>query len=376
MIYFDNAATTRCYKASVEMLAKYSETFFYNPSAMYTQGIAIRNDMQRVRDYILKSLNADGNIIFTSSGTEADNLALLGIKKKHGARIIISASEHLAVYNTANILKQRGYDLVLCPVNEVGTVRMDMFEKLLTKETALVSIMHVNNETGGINDIEVLSQITKNFEKSIVFHSDGTQAFTKIPINIRNTNVDMYTLSSHKIGGPKGVGALYVNKGVFLSPILFGGGQENGLRSSTENVAGIMSFCKSIMIGTDNLSSKDELVRAINEKIKDALLQISEIKLLSDSMCSPYILTFSSKKIRGEVMQRALENIGIVVGTGSACSSSKKSKRVAEAIGVQDSYKLGIIRLSFSHENTLTEAEGFINAFKKIYKELTKYDDK
>lgn len=441
MIYFDNASTTRCSDESVQIITNYASKDYFNPSSAYKNAIEIKNDIENARKTILKSLRAadDSKLIFTSSGTESDNLAIFGCRKSNKSRIIISASEHAAVYNSAMELRNRGFDVCLCPVDSMGVVDCNAFSQLVSEDTSLISIIHSSNETGGVNDIKTLCSIAKAANPKVIFHSDGVQAFGKIPVDVTSLGVDLYSVSGHKINAPKGIGALYVRKGLHINPILFGGGQENGLRSSTENVGGILALANMAAFYTQNQEQLALQAGRIKSTIIASLSEISELIFISDTQCaavqniatqnpaaqiatqnptaqiatgqsitaqnaaiqsqnattkdeiiqnvavpsqnapclgkscSDYVLTFSSCKVRGEVMQHALEREGILIGTGSACSSSKASRRIATAIGLTDKYLDGVIRLSFGRYNTTDEAAIFVESFIRHYKELSKY---
>lgn len=373
MIFFDNASTTKCTESSVEIVKKYLTDSYFNPSALYHESLVLKQELERVRNTILKRLRGEGKIIFTGGGTESDNIALLGSKKMKGGRVIISNNEHAAIYATAQELKARGFDVVLAPVDEYGKVIVEEFEKLLTPTVTLVSIIHVNNETGAINDIARLAKLTKAKCPRALFHSDGVQATGKLEINLRGMGVDLYSMSAHKIGAPKGVGALYIAKGVSVNPIVYGGGQEGGLRSSTENVAGILAYEQAIVERYQDLQETHRKLTEIKNYIRDNLASIEGIKFLSSMDSSPYILSFSTPKVRGEVMQHALERKGILVGTGSACASNKASSRIAEALGLTGKYLDGVTRLSFFINNTMEEAEIFVKEYLSVYKELAKY---
>ncbi len=373
MIFFDNASTTKCTESSVEIVKKYLTDNYFNPSALYHESLVLKQELERARNTILKKLRGEGKIVFTAGGTESDNLALLGSKKIKGGRIIISASEHAAIYATAQELKARGFEVVLAPVDEYGKVVESEFEKLITSNVTLVSIIHVNNETGAINDIAKLCKITKAKCPRALFHSDGVQAVGKLEINLRGMGVDLYSMSAHKIGAPKGLGALYIAKGVSVNPIVYGGGQEGGLRSSTENVSGILAYEQAVVERYQNLQETQKKLAEIKNYIKDNLEQIEGIKFLSGLDSSPYILSFSTPKVRGEVMQHALERKGILVGTGSACASNKASSRIAESLGLTGKYLDGVTRLSFFIYNTMEEAEIFVKEYLSVYKELSKY---
>ncbi len=373
MIFFDNASTTKCTKESVEIVTEYLSDKYFNPSALYHNALSVKQDLERARQTILKKLRGEGKIIFTAGGTESDNLALLGSKKIKGGRVIVSASEHAAIYATANELKARGFDVVFAPVDEYGKVIEEEFVSLLTPQVTLVSIIHVNNETGAINDIGRLAKLVKSKCPRAYFHSDGVQAFGKLELNLRGWGVDLYSMSAHKIGAPKGVGALYIAKGVSVNPIVYGGGQEGGLRSSTENTGSIMAFERAVQSRYDSLTETHNKLSEIRAYIADNLKEIEGIKFLSSLDASPYILSFSVPRVRGEVMQHALERRGIMVGTGSACASNKASTRIAEALGLQGKYANGVTRLSFFIYNTMEEAKIFVEEYLSVYKELEKY---
>ncbi len=358
MIYLDNAATTMVDQKYLDIFCKYQLESFYNPSAPYSHALDVTKDLNNARMRILDALSGDGKIIFTSGGTESDNLALLGTKKAKKARIIISATEHPAVYNTAMELKQRGYEIVEAPVDGVGRVIFDEFVKLVDENTALVSIMHINNETGAVNDIEKLVKYVKTNYPKVIFHSDGVQAVGKIPVNLIALGVDAYSISGHKLHVPKGIGALYVKKGVNLQPVIYGGGQEGGLRSSTENVGGAIALSHAIKDATTGMEEKVGRVASYADHLIDALSHLdTDIKVIHDDNCSPFVICFASDKIKGEVLVRSMEMQGVVLGSGSACSSRKSVKRVPKAIGVPSKYLDGIIRVSFGEKTSFSDIE-------------------
>ncbi len=367
MIYLDNAATTKTYDEVLPIIEKYSRDMYFNPSALYAQALEGANDIKTARKSISDILRIEPNrLFFTSSGTESDNQALFCSRKKKGARIIISAIEHAAVYNSAAELKQQGYDVVECPVNAGGGVDEDAFARLLTENTALVSIMHVSNETGAVNDIKKLVSIAKAYDKNILFHSDGVQAFCKLPVDLTALGVDYYTISGHKLGAPKGIAALYVKRGAPLKPLIFGGGQEYGMRASTENVAGIMAFEAAACLSFSQLPRLSALANKIFGDIRLGLRPIEGLKVIANERTAPHILTLALPDVRGEVMLHALEKHDIIIGTGSACSSKKGTGRIQRALGLSEKYRDGIIRLSVGLSNG--ENDG-IEAAKAIYKE-------
>lgn len=371
--YFDNAATTRVDADVAAIVNHFDQEEFFNPSANYRYSVEVHNRIGEARDGILRLLKGqNGTIYFTSSGTEADNQAIFCSKKRKNSNVVISSVEHPAVYNAANALKNMGYELRICPVDGCGRVDQAAFAALVDKNTSLVSVMHVNNETGAINDIAKLVKTAKSINPTVVFHSDGVQAFGKVPVNLAELNVDLYTISGHKIGAPKGIAALYVKKGVTISPLLYGGGQESGVRSSTENVAGIMAFAYAAARAVKELPENSKKYRSFIEILRSALSEASEIKYISDDGCSPHIFTFAFQTVRGEVMQHALEASDFLVGTGSACSARRSHDRIPAALGLKE-YSDGVVRVSFGRENTEEEAKLLASELLKNYHILKKY---
>lgn len=371
--YFDSAATTRVDREVLQIVDEYSRDCFYNPSANYMPSVKIHNEISEVRKEILALLKGyQGSLYFLSSGTEGDNQAIFCSKKRRNSNLIISAAEHPAVYNSAMAIKNSGYEVRICPVDGAGRVDSAAFADLVDQNTSFVSVMHVNNETGAINDIAKLVKIAKQKNPGVLFHSDGVQAFGKVAVSLSDLDVDLYTISGHKIGAPKGIAALYVKKGVSLAPLLYGGGQEGGVRSSTENVAGIMAFGyaakRAISERTDNQAKYREYIKLLRRRLSE----IAEIKYLSDENCSSHIFTFSFLTVRGEVMQHALEEKGILVGTGSACSARRAHDRIPHALGL-GAYSDGIVRVSFGRETTREDVELLAEGLMENYEILKKY---
>ncbi len=376
MIYFDNAATTPILEKCIEIVKKYDAQCFFNPSARYHTAVDVHKKISEARETISKYLGCDqSELFFTSSGSESDNWAIKGIMKKPVGRLIVSEAEHPAVYNTALYLKNIGYDVQFCKVLSDGRVDKDDLENLLTEDTKLVSIMHVNNETGAINNIADLVDLVKSKSRAL-FHSDGVQAFGKIPVDVEELGVDMYTISGHKINAPKGVAGLFVKKGTNISPLIHGGGQENNYRSSTENVSGILAFAEAVLDACNYLRMRNTSVYALRKYIADKLSEEFEDKILFNTdftASSPYILNFSLDGVRGEVLLHSLELDDIFVSTGSACSSKKGVSRLAKALNIPERFREGTIRLSFSRFSTMEEGEIFINkAIERIY-ELSRF---
>ena len=267
-------------------------------------------------------------------------------------------------------LKNRGYEVVLAPVDSNGLVDIGAFTKLLSKNVALVSIIHVNNETGGINNIKKLAEITKLVSKDIIFHSDGVQAVGKIKVDFTDLNVDFYSCSAHKIEGPKGCGALVIKNNRHVNPLILGGGQEFNLRSSTENVPAIMAFNNALTRRVNALDCNFDKVNLFFNKLFNYFSAYRDIQILSTREGSPYILAVALSGIRGEVMQHAMEMDNILIGTGSACTSNKQTKRIPSALKLSKNFIDGIIRISFNHDNTIEEIHKFTESFEKLYKQL------
>lgn len=359
MIYLDNAATTRTYPEANEILFRVNDAEFYNASALYAEAVDVARSIRRARETVSEALRAgDGEVYFVSGGTEADNTALFCTRKPKGSRIIVSAGEHDAIINPASVLKEQGFDVVTAPIDGNGAVNVEEFAKLLTPETSLVSIMHVSNQTGAINDIKSLVALTRKRAPKAVFHSDGVQAFGKIPVNLRALGVDLYSVSGHKLHAPKGIGALYVAKGVSVHPFVYGGGQEKGFRSGTENSAVILAFAAAVERCMKNFelnySKKREYIEYLAEKLKAT---VPDTAIITDTgVSAPHILTVAFCGVRGEVLLHALEKYGILVGIGSACSSHKES-RFKTLLGLDEAHKDGIVRFSVSEFNDVNEVD-------------------
>ena len=373
MIFLDNASTTKIRPEAISEIER-SHALFYNPSALSGKSLEVRREIDGAKQKICKALGVDynNNLIITGSATEADNLAIFGSAKKTGDQFVFGAGEHQAVFASANELKLRGYNVVFAPLNKIEEVDLDKLKEILQKPTAFVSIMHVSNETGAINDISKISRLVKNLWPNAIFHSDGVQAFGKIQTNVLKLGVDLYSISGHKVGGPKGIGALYVKNIAKLKPIIFGGGQEFGIRSGTENTAYILALSK--VVGTFQIEKNFEYVKKLSNIVRTYFEGKEGITINSPKSASPYILSLSFEGIRGETLVHILEEKGVIVGTGSACSSKKTTNRTLEAIGLSREQIEGAIRISFSHENKEDEVlkaceiieEGYKNLLEKL----------
>lgn len=352
MIYLDNAATTKADINAIDK-AKYLLTDeFYNPSAKYHGGISASSIIKQAKTSFSKIFGSNFEVIFTSCGTESDNTAIFSYTKRGNA--VTTLGEHSAVYEPFNLLKKNGYDVRFAKLNEDGSVNVEHLLSLIDNQTTFVSIVNVNNETGAINDINDIAKRAKAKNPRLVFHSDGVQAFGKIPVRLSD-NVDLYSLSAHKIGGLKGVGALIKNKALkTLKPYLIGGGQENGLRSGTENVFGINVF---ETVSLDKISNFNDYFNHVSNLKKEFLSKLDKdlFKVISSENSSPYVISISAIGLKGEVLQHMLEKDGVFVGTGSACSSKNPYSRVLKEAGHNEKTLSGVVRISFNYDTSLSD---------------------
>ena len=360
MIYLDNAATTQPFGGAMAQAGEFVQKCYFNPSAQY--GGEASAALKEARASILEKIAdpAQCELIFTSGGTEADNHALLACGRRN---VVISAGEHAAVYEAGVHLKNAGVELRFAPVGQDGGVREEALLSLVDERTSLVSVVHVNNETGAVNDIFGLARRVKEKNPRCAFHSDGVQAFGKLPVRL-NGDIDLYSVSAHKIGGLRGTGALIKRKGFPLQPLLHGGGQEGGLRSGTENLFGIMDFAFAAAEKFKNAEADLARMRELRERLWQLLDQDLYVRL-SPADGSPYILTVSARGLRGEILQRLCAERGVIVGTGSACSSKKPHSRVLEACGYKGDVLDGVLRMSFSpatNEEEIVLAAQALNA--------------
>ena len=377
-IFLDNASTTKIDSEVNELIAKTNLVDFYNPSAMYHESIEIKDKIENAQKTIAKILNVNyENIIWTSGATESNNLAIMGsVTAKKNAEYIFSSGEHPSVYNEAKYLEQKGAVVHFVKLTNEGVVDLEHLKSLLNENTHFVSIMFVSNETGAINDIKTISHIIKSYNPNIIFHVDGVQAFGKIKCDLQELGVDAFSISAHKFHGPKGVGVLYYKNPNKLKPILLGGGQQKGYRSGTENVSGILGTELASIKAYENLEQNYNLVKSFRDMfIKQMATDLADVDYQineNSSNNSPYVLSVSFKGLKSEVLMHMLEQKGILVGTGSACSSKKQENRVLASMGKKIDYVKGNIRISFSNYNTTSEVEKASKIFTQTVLELYK----
>ncbi|QCX32774.1 cysteine desulfurase [Caloramator sp. E03] len=374
MIYFDNSATTKPHREVIDEVVLCMEKYFGNPSSAHRLGIEAEKKMKIARENVAMLINAQANeIVFTSGGSEANNTAIKGIIK-NGDHVITSKIEHPSVLRALKELEVEGVEVTYLDVDSRGVLNIDQLKNSIKDNTKLVTIMHVNNEIGSIQPIEEIIKIVRNKNKKTRVHVDAVQSAGKIKIDVKKLDVDLMSISAHKIHGPKGVGALYIKKGVNIRPLISGGGQERDIRSGTENLPMISAFGVAANIISDNIEQKIEHVNNIKKHFMNRLSEIEDVRINSpiDDVHIGNILNVSFKDIKGEVLLHALEDYEIYVSTGSACSAKKSSHKnyVLPAIGLNDCYISGAIRFSFSYLNTIDEVDKTIEALKNILKFL------
>jgi len=375
-VYFDNSATTMVAPEVIEAMLPYFTTHYGNASSLHTFGQEAHTALENARKDVAKIIGAKPEeIIFTAGGTESDNIAIKGIayhEMKKGKHIITSNIEHPAVLETCKALEKEGFEVTYVKVNREGIVDVNEVERSIRSDTTLITIMHSNNEIGTIQPIAEIGKIAR--EKGIIFHTDAVQSVGKIPVDVGRENIDLLTLAAHKIHGPKGVGALYIRKGVQLKPIIHGGGHERGLRSSTENIPGIVGFGKACEIALAGLEKNAVHMQKLRDKTIEGVAGI-EASFLNGhrTMRLPNNAHFRFTGIEGESLVLKLDEEGFAASTGSACSSHKlQPSHVLLALGLKHEEAHGSLRITFSRYNTEDEVEAFIGVLPGIVSELRK----
>lgn len=367
MIYFDNASTTKVNDTVLEKMYEFMKTGFANPSSLHKLGFEVEKEVTRARKIIAEAIKSEPDeIYFTSGGTEANNTAVLGVAdayKKRGSRVVTMNIEHPSVTDSYKELEKRGFEVITLNVDEKGYININELEEAVNENTILVSIMYVNNEIGTVQDIERIYSVIEEKNKNCIFHTDCVQAFGKHKINCKNA--DIITISSHKIQGPKGIGAMYIKKGVRVSNLHFGGGQEKGFRPGTENTYAIVAMGEACNIAIKNIDENYKKVSEVKNTLLKIIDEIDGVYVNGDrEKGSPYILNLSFENVKGEVLLHALENDGIYVATGSACSSRvKEKKKIVDYVA--DGRGGSAVRFSFSGENTVEEAEKVVESLKR-----------
>ena len=363
-VYLDNSATTRCYDSVRELVGKVMCEDYGNPSSMHKKGMDAERYVRESKEIFAKLLKVqEKEIYFTSGGTESDNLALIGCAKANrraGNHIITSSVEHPAVLQAMHHLEELGFRVTCLPVDKEGRVKVEALRRALCRETILVSIMHVNNEVGAVQPIEEIAQIVKNFNRAILFHVDAIQSFGKYRIHPKRMGIDLLSVSGHKIHGPKGIGVLYVDEKVKIKSIVFGGGQQRGIRSGTENVPGIAGIGQAAKEIYTHFDEKVAYMRSLKNYFIEGIQGIERtiIHGHTDEMSAPHIISVGFAGVRSEVLLHTLEDKGIYVSAGSACASNHPTTSgVLKAMGIGQEYLDSTLRFSFSEFTTQEEID-------------------
>ena len=373
MIYFDNAATTRALPEVAEKMTYMLCENFGNPASVSVMGLEVEKEIRKAANILANGIGAkEEEIFFTSGGTEGDNWAIYGTTEGYaraGKHLITTKIEHPAVTSPMKALEEKGYDVTWLSVDCKGHISMEELADAIRADTILVSIILVNNETGTIQNAEEIGKLVKQKNPDTLFHIDAVQAFGKYPIDVQKMKVDLLTMSGHKIHGPKGVGMLYMRKGLKVRPLLLGGGQQKGQRAGTENGAGVAALGVAADMAFRGLQENIVHVKEVKKTLLDGILEMPDTQLNGDDLdtASPYVLNVTFKGVRSEVLLHSLESKGIFVSAGSACDSRKKNgSHVLTAMGLPFEEIEGAVRFSFCRYNTVEEAKECLQVLKEI----------
>ncbi len=379
-VYLDNSATTRCFDDVAALMTQVMCRDYGNPSSLHLKGVQAETYIRYAKETIAKALKVnEKEIYFTSGGTESDNIALIGsalANHRAGRRLITTEVEHPGIMQAMKHLEEQGFHVTYLPVDKNGIISLEDLRRAMTKDTILVSIMHTNNEIGALQPIEEAGALIKKVNPGALFHVDAVQGFGKERIYPKKMNIDMLSASGHKIHGPKGVGFLYIQENVKIKPIIFGGGQQNGIRSGTENVPGIAGLGKAVeMIYTD-LEAEVNMLYSLKQLFVDGVTKLENVTVngLTGRDSAPHVVSVSVRGIRSEVLLHALEDRGIYVSAGSACSARKpQPSATLKAIGLEKELMESTLRFSFSVFTTAEEIDYTLQAMYDIIPMLRKY---
>lgn len=373
--YFDNAATTKVKKEVMDKMFPYFIESYGNPSSLYTLGRTAKMGIEEARREVADLINCDKNeIYFTSGGTESDNTALKGImylNKNKGKHVITTKIEHHAILNSCKTLEENGFKVTYLNVDKDGIINLEELVNAITKDTVLISVMFANNEIGSVQPIQKIGEIAK--EKGIIFHTDAVQACGNVKIDVKEMNIDMLSLSGHKIGAPKGIGALYVNKNIEFKNLIDGGHQEREKRAGTENVSGMIGLGEACKIAKDNMENHvNRLTELRDFYFSEVKNQIQNIKINGSlDHRLPGNSNISFKGVSGSELLMKLDERGICASAGSACSSgSSMPSHVLTAIGLTSEYAEGTLRVTFGDENTKEDVEYLVTSLADVIKEI------
>ncbi len=379
-VYLDNSATTRCFDEVAQLMMRIMCEDYGNPSSMHHKGVEAEHYIRHARETLAKILKVnEKEILFTSGGTESDNIALIGTamaNHRTGRHLITTQIEHPAILQTMRYLEDQGFRVTYLPVDRHGKIRLEDLQDAICKETILVSIMHTNNEIGTLEPIAEAGELIKKINPHTVFHVDAVQGFGKFRIYPSRMNIDLLSVSAHKIHGPKGVGFLYVNDKIKISPIIYGGGQQKGMRSGTENVAGAAGLARAAELMYENLDADMERLYRLREMFLQGISKIEHVKVngCEGKEGASHIISLSVRGVRSEVLLHALEDRGIYVSAGSACASNKPMPSATlKAIGIERELLESTIRFSFSVFTTEEEIRYTVKALYEMIPMLRRY---
>ncbi len=354
MIYLDNAATTKVFDCAIEAAEACMREHFYNPNATYGSGVSAKSRIERDRRTIADAVGADpSELVFTSCATESNNWVIGCARKRPNGNVVISAGEHSSVYELAIALRNRGIDVRIVPLTSSGSVDIEAFKRLTDKNTTLVSVIHVSNETGIVNPVKELVGITRKSAPNAIFHSDGVQGLLKAGEPISSLGVDLYSASAHKLGAPKGIGLLYIRRGINIQPFMYGGGQERGMRSGTQNTPFISAFAAAV----GKFAELNDSVRisAIRNELAE-IFTANDCEVIGCGKNSGYILSVCVPNVKAEILQNAVHDKGVVIGKGAACSGSKRGNRVLSAMGLSQKQIENCVRISLFSDTSRDDA--------------------
>lgn len=376
MIYLDNSATTRPHPSVLQSYNQVSEKFFANPSSIHQLGAEAENLLLKAKSQAAQIFHvADDEVIFTSGGTEGNNMAIKGIAfqhRKRGKHIITSQIEHPSVYDACQSLEALGYEITYLPVNREGLVSVTDVSNAIRPDTILISIMHVNNELGSIQPIHEIGEIAKQHPK-LFFHVDHVQGLGKVALNLKDSGIDLCTMSGHKIHGLNGTGILYVSNRVKLYPLFHGGNQEGSNRSGTENLAGAVAMVKAIRLIVEQNKEDNGKLAELRAYVMQRIASIDGVVINTPKTAAAHIINFSVIGLKPEVLIHALGKQGIFISTKSACSSKLNDEsRVLAALGIDEERTISGLRVSMSYDTTKEELESFVLALEKEIKQLKK----
>lgn len=382
-VYFDNSASTKVADSVIEVMIKTMREDYGNPSAKHMMGVVAEKYVKEATRMIAKTLKVEEKeILFTSGGTESNNIALIGgalANQRRGKHIISTAIEHPAVYEPLGKLVELGFEVTILPVDRAGHICLEELKNAMREDTIIVSTMYVNNEVGAVEPVEEIAKIVHEKNPDCLYHVDAIQGYGKYKIQPKKQGIDLMSVSGHKLHGPKGVGFLYIQKDVKVNPILFGGGQQRGMRSGTINVPGIAGMGEAARLAYEHFDEKIEKMIAIKDYLMDQLEKMEGIHLNSfrGTQSAPHILSVSVQGVRAEVLLHALEDREIYVSSGSACSSNHPGiSGTLKGIGLEDEFLDSTVRISLCSENTLEEADYFLGTLKELLPMLRRFTRK